>query len=249
MENYIGPEAFFLQGNSDKGVLLLHGFTGSPAEMRPLGEFLQRQNYTVYAPLLPGHGSAPEDLQEMKGSDFMAAARKGFHRLNEISGITRIYIVGLSLGGLLALGLAEEGLGDRVVVLCAPVWLQEKKGEFARYLYPLIPYINRPKKGFQIAGKSVYSGYRRMPIKALGNILLLRNQVLKKLSNIFQPLLLVYSNAEWTVKPESADYIEERAIHSQVRQVRLQESGHVVTLDKERDVVFREILMFIEEDI
>lgn len=249
MERSIGPEAFFLRGSSEKGVLLLHGFTGSPAEMRPLGDFLHRLGHTVYAPLLPGHGTVPEDLQEKTYQDYLKSSREGVHKLKEIEGINDISIIGLSLGGLLALALAEEGEGDRIAILCAPVWIQEKLGELARFLYPVFPYIKRSKKGFRIDGKLVYPGYQRMPVKALGNMLLFRNIVMKKLSQIFQPLLLIYSNAETTVVPKSADYIEKNAIHSKVRQIRLKESGHVVTLDKERKVVFQEISEFIEEEL
>src|SRR4051812_28032023 len=71
-----GAESFFLPGGPT-GVLLLHGFTSSPAEVRPLGDFLAAQGYTVYSPLLAGHGTAPEDLRGTTWRDWVASAEAG----------------------------------------------------------------------------------------------------------------------------------------------------------------------------
>src|SRR5436190_11697172 len=83
-----GAEPFFLPGGPT-GVLLTHGFTSSPAEVRPLGLFLAEQGYTVYAPRLAGHGTAPEDLQTTSWPEWVASARAGLAELRA-AGCTRI---------------------------------------------------------------------------------------------------------------------------------------------------------------
>lgn len=247
-ENWeIGPSGFFLKGTSGKGILLLHGFTASAAEMRLLGEFLHQRGDTVSAPLLPGHGTTPEDLKERTYEDFIAAATEAYQALASSEGIKEVYIIGQSMGGLLALYLAEQGLGSKIVALAAPVWIHQKLGEYSKFIHFFKPFAHRRKKKFRINGKLVYPGYSRMPLKSLASTLTLRKLVLKDLAKIKQPLLLIYSDSEHTVKSESADYIEARAIHSKVTQLRLDNSGHTITLDRQKEIAFQGIADFFEE--
>src|SRR5262249_2909794 len=114
---------FFLPGGPT-GVLLTHGFTSSPAEVRPLGAFLAEQGYTVYGPRLAGHGTAPEDLRTTNWPDWVAAARGGIAELRT-AGCERIALIGLSLGGTISLYLAahEPGAYLGVVTMNSPVYL------------------------------------------------------------------------------------------------------------------------------
>jgi Esterase/lipase len=244
----IGAEAFFLEGTSNVAVLMLHGLTASAAEMRLLGDFLHARGYTVWAPLLPGHGTSPEDLQEKTYQDFIRSALEGYDRLKECRGVEKVHIVGQSMGGLLALYLAEKGLGDKIVVLAAPVWIHQSLGEFSRILHHVKPYTERRKKPFRFDGRLIYPGYSKMPLKTVASTWELRKEVLEKLADITQPLLLIYSDTEHTVKPESADFIEKNAVNSKVRQIRLNDSGHTITLDKQREKAFQEILEFFENN-
>ena len=165
MDWEIGPSEFFLSGDSGKALLLLHGFTASAAEMRPLGDFFHKRGYTVYAPLLPGHGTTPEDLKERTYEDFIGAAMAGYEKLKAIQGIEEIYVVGQSMGGLLALYLAEQGKGAKVVALAAPVWIHQRLGEYAKYLHYFKAFTERRKKIFRMNGKVIYPGYSQMPLK------------------------------------------------------------------------------------
>lgn len=247
-ENWeIGPEAFLMKRRSSKGVLLLHGFTSSAAEMRLLGTFLYEKGYIVYAPLLPGHGTTPEDLQKKNYQDFVQEAIQGYRKLQEIEGVEEIYLVGQSMGGLLALYLAEKGYGEKLAVLAAPVWIQESLGEWAWALQYIKPFTERRKKTIRVNGKLVYRGYSRMPLSTLASMLKLRRKVINNLKKITRPMLLIYSRAEHTVKPESADYIARSASNCHVRRVWLDRSGHAITLDNQKEIAFQEILNFFEE--
>lgn len=243
----IGPEAFLLRGTSSKGALLLHGFTSSAAEMRLLGNFLHEKGYTVYAPLLPGHGTTPEDLQKKNYQDFIREALEGYRKLEEIENVREIYLAGQSMGGLLALYLAEKGYGKKLAVLAAPVWIQQSLGEWAWVLQYIKPFTERRKKPMRINGELVYRGYSKMPLSTLASMLKLRRKVIENLKKITNPMLLIYSRAEHTVKPESADYIAQNASNCMVKQVWLDRSGHAITLDNQKEIAFQEIWNFFEE--
>ena len=246
MKEYNGNRAFWQAGTNGIGVLLLHGFTGSPVEMCLLGESLANEGYTVYAPLLPGHGTSPEDLAERTQDEFLEAVEEAYLKLQETCLV--IHVVGQSMGGLLALSLATQGKGRKIVALAAPVWLVQRIGEWAGILHHFKAYTERRKKRFRIGKKEITNGYSRMPLKSLAEVLKLRDQVLEELGKITQPLLLIYSNSEHTVKPESADKIAELATSASVEIIRLEKSGHIITLDNEREPVFEHIIRFLKED-
>jgi len=102
-----GPAAPFSLGEGDHACLLLHGLTGSPAEVRPVGEALARAGFRAVGPLLPGHGTTPEDLETVTRSDMLDAAREAFFSLR---GARRLYLCGLSMGALLAPAVDMAGM-------------------------------------------------------------------------------------------------------------------------------------------
>ena len=98
-------QPFFYEGN-DTGVLLIHGFTGTCGQMRPLGEALRGAGYTVMAPLLPGHGTSLEDMSRTSGGDWLHCVRDAYVSLEKM--VERVVVCGLSMGVKLATILAEE---------------------------------------------------------------------------------------------------------------------------------------------
>src|SRR5712692_3545910 len=102
-----GPAAPFSLGEGDDACLLLHGLTGAPAEVRPVGEALARAGFRAVGPLLPGHGTSPQDLEAVTRSDMLDAAREA---LLSLRGARRVYLCGLSMGALLAVRLAAKGV-------------------------------------------------------------------------------------------------------------------------------------------
>ena len=122
-----GAEPFYCAGG-ETGVLLLHGLTGSPAEMRLLGESLAEAGFTVLAVRLPGHGTIPEDLERMTAGDWLSAAMDGYAVLASDARVRRIAVVGHSMGALLALMLASLRDVSKVVSVAAPIVIRKERG-------------------------------------------------------------------------------------------------------------------------
>ena len=144
MKTVIQPRAepYFFPGN-DTGCLLLHGFTGSPTETRWLGEFLAEQGYSVLGVRLSGHGTRPEDLIRMRWRDWLANAEDGWHLLRQST--TRIFVIGLSMGGVLTLSLAARYKAAGIVTMSTPYALDpDPRLRFAKLISLVIPF---QKKG------------------------------------------------------------------------------------------------------
>lgn len=132
-------EPYFHAGHSTVGCLLLHGIGGTPANMRVIAEALQSRGFTVYVPLLPGHGTTVRALQASTGEQWLACARDGYDRLRAV-GCTRIVPIGLSLGGILAGLIAAERDCAALCLISAPIRMRAYL-HVARVLSPLLPAI------------------------------------------------------------------------------------------------------------
>ena len=236
-----GAEPFLLRGNS-RGVLLLHGFTGAPAEMRLLGEHLHRQGYTVLAVRLPGHGTDIRDMEPTNWKHWYGAAIDGYHILTGLC--TEIHVVGLSMGGLLALKLSAEYPVHSVAALSAPVFLADRRIKLLPLYRLFRRYAAKKQRDYDIAAK-LFVGYDSTPLSSLSSLLELIIQVPQDIDEITCPTLLVQSRREHTVRPESASFLFEQ-IKSPVKELFwLEKSGHIVTLDNERELVVDKISEFL----
>lgn len=240
-----GAEPFLLPGG-DQGVLLIHGFTGSPAEMRLLGEYLQAQGYTVLAPRLCGHGTSPEEMAKTAWRHWYTEVENGYHYLQ---GFCReVSVVGLSMGALLALKLALEYPVKQIVTMSAPFFLTDRRLPFLP-IYRLFKRFapKRRRKLYPVDGK--YSvAYNRTPLSSLESLLELIEQVKTSLPVVSRPLLIIQSRSEHTVRPEGAQYLYDYAGSSRKQLIWLENSGHIVTLDRERDLVFAGIHEFLQAE-
>ena len=236
-----GAEPFFLPGG-DHGVIVVHGFTGSPSEMRPLGEYLQAQGFTVLGPRLCGHGTCVQELNQTKWPQWYTSVEDAFFLLR---GVCRtVSVVGLSMGGLMALKLGTEYPVARVVTLSAPIYINDKR---LAYL-PLIRLFRRysPKRRRRYNAGDQYSvGYDQFPLAAVSSLLELIKHISQQLPQLKVPLLVVQSRNEHTVIPQSAQYIYDRAGSREKELLWLDKSGHVVTLDVERYMLFEKITAFL----
>ena len=242
-----GAETFLLEGNNGKAVLLLHGYTGTTAEMRPLGNHLNSLGYTVLCPRLPGHGTSVEDLKETVASQWVAAAKLGYAILAKQ--YSKIYVAGLSMGGLLAIVIAATEKVERAALLATPIFLQDKRAPFLPILRYFIHYLPKHKRNYHEMQKYCQA-YDRMPTKPLTSLFALIKACKKELvQKITVPCIVLQSTIEHTVKPKSAQYIYDNlgTPKEAKKLVWLEKSGHILTLDAEHEKVFQTVADFFAE--
>ena len=239
-------EPFYFNGGPT-GVLLLHGLSGSPAEMRLLGEVLAEAGFTVLAIRLPGHGTVPEDLERTTAGDWLAAAMDGYAILDSDKKVKRIAVAGHSMGALLALKLASMRQVSHVISVSAPIFIRKERG------IGLLPPREKakgmflPKKQPSLPGIPVrcLTGYAVMSIISVHELLDLTEAVLKSLPKVDAPLLVIQGKKDHTVEMESAQYIADHVVSTIKRVVLLPRAGHQVLLGVEREKAYSEIIGFL----
>jgi carboxylesterase len=226
------------------GVLLSHGFTGSPASMRPWGEFLAEHGLTVRVPRLPGHGTTWQEMNRTRWSDWYAEAETALDDL--VARCEQVVVGGLSMGGCLALRLAQQrGRDVASLMLVNPAVASENKQLRA---VPVIKWLvpSRPGIGNDIKKPGVDEHcYSRMPLKALHSMMQMWQQTCEDLPKVTQPLLLFRSAEDHVVDPLSSRLIAQRVSSRDLDEHVLANSYHVATLDNDAPAVFDESLKFI----
>ena len=229
---------FFFRGDR-RGVLLIHGFTGTPAHLRPLGEALHKEGYTVLGVCLSGHGTTIEDMERFRWSDWLRDVRDGFHRL--AATCDEIYVAGLSMGGVLSLILAQEQPLQAVVSIAAPMRLINRTAYFAFLAKHVMRY--QRWRGDPDHKPSPYDlGYRDTPIRKIPDLLRLMRMAERGLSRITCPLLIVQGDLDRTVRADSPQIIYGGATRCASKRIlRLEKSRHVCTVEPEFDALYTAI--------
>jgi carboxylesterase len=222
-----GP--FDLGDRDGSGVLCIHGLTGTPYEVRPPAEALARSGFRCVGPLLPGHGQTPLALARTRRAEWTEAVVDAWDALATQHG--RVYVLGLSLGGVLALRVGARRPVAGLVVLAAPLEL----GPLIRFTIPWLSRIVRfvPKTPAieDVAARARHPGYDRMPLRAVAELIRLGREVRAELGRVTAPIRLIFSEGDPTVRPANAELIL-RGIASADRDVRwLARSQHVLPVD------------------
>lgn len=229
-------------GSGELGVLLCHGFTGSPASLRPWADHLVAEGFRVRLPLLPGHGTSWEQLNETSWTDWYAMVETSFRLLRQEC--RTVFVAGLSMGGCLALRLAER-YGDDVagLVLVNPA---VNSSNPALKAVPLLRRLIPSMKGItnDIARGGDEGGYDRMPLTALGSMAEMWRNVRQNLDRVDQPVLLFRSATDHVVDPSSAKAIVAGINSHDVTVRTLERSYHVATLDYDAPTIFAESVQF-----
>lgn len=234
---------------SNVGCLLLHGFSGSPLEMVPLGEALQAEGWTVSIAQLAGHGTSPTELARTRWQDWVASARAAYADLRRRS--SRTAIVGLSMGGALALYLAATEGTDAVVAISTPVRVRPLIAGAARMVsrvMPLAPVVLRLSPRDPVV-KQYRSPYTQIPLGATSELSALLETAMQTLPSLTAPLLVVQGRRDWVIPKDSGPEIVARAAHAPSRLLWLRRSGHVATLDRDRDLLFEEVKGFLHQHL
>ncbi len=237
-----GAEPFFLPGG-ETGVLIVHGFTGAPSEMRLVGKYLNNLGYTVLAPRLLGHGTTPEDMAKTSWPHWYSSVEDAYHVLSGTC--SNVAAVGLSMGGLLTLKLASEYPLRKLAVLSTPIYIANKKLKLLPLYRMFTNFVRKKRKRLPAEGEEYSISYDMTPLTSLTSLIQLIDHVVTLLPSVTLPTLVMQSKNEHTVEPESAQFIYNNLGSTDKKLVWLNKSGHIITLDAEREYVFQEIGQFL----
>ena len=239
-----GAEPFAADG-SEVGVLLSHGFTGSPQSLRPWAEHLAAAGLTVRLPRLPGHGTRWQDLNDTRWPDWYGELERAF---DDLRGRCRqVFGMGLSMGGTLVIRLAEQRPADVAgLVLVNPSLGTERKD--VKYALPLLHRVVPSLAGIgsDIRKPGVTElAYERTPLRAMHSLSRLWPLVVADLGLVTAPVLLYRSRVDHVVEPMSGRLLRDGASSTEVTEVILEDSFHVATLDHDAPAIFAGSLDFV----
>lgn len=238
-----GAEAYRHAGGST-GVLLCHGFTGSPQALRPWAEFLAEAGLTVSLPRLPGHGTTWQEMARTRWEDWYAEIDRAFDELHAAT--DEIFVMGLSMGSCLALRLAElRGQAVSGLVLVNPsVAAETKLFLLAPILKLVVPSLKGVTNDIKKPGMTEL-GYDRVPVKAAATLPGLWQVTTRHLDQVSQPVLVYRSTTDHVVGDANVEILR-RALPADQLEVRAcPDSYHVATLDNDAGAIFAGSLQFV----
>jgi carboxylesterase len=245
-------EPFFFPGDPSKpGCLLIHGFTGAPKEMRWMGEYLHQRGYTCLGVRLAGHATCLDDMIRARWTDWTASVEDGYHLLRGVT--SDIFLVGLSMGGILSLLMSTRLDVKGVIAMSTPsrlpsdypLWYIELMSLFVK---------SRPKTDegpgsgwFDQTAWQDHVSYARNPIRPAAELKKLILAMRAALPEVRVPVLLMHSTDETYVMPDNMDEIYTGLVNTADKtKLYLTGSGHVLTRDAARQQVFQAAVEFLQ---
>jgi len=246
-------------------VLLFHGLTGSPFELKKYGQFLYNNGYDVYAECLPGHGEKFDEIYTVKYQDWLDFAYLKFLQLNEK--YEKVFVSGLCLGAVLALAVAIKYKDDisGVISLSTTLFLDGWRLPWYKVLIPLAlstiirfyycypecePHGIKNERTRSVVKKLLEKGNVGMndfPMTGIYELLKLSSYVRKNLSQITAPILLIHSKEDDLTSTKSAKVVYKNISSEDKKLIILYDSYHMVLYDNEKDYVFNEAINFLNQ--
>ena len=244
-------EPFFFPGKTGQpGCLLTHGFTGAPKEMRWMGEYLSGQGFPSLGVRLAGHATRPEDMIRARYTDWMVSVEDGYHLLRGVT--DRVYLIGLSMGGILSLLMSTKLDVAGVIAMSTPYQIPVNyPAGLLRLMSKVVPYQPKVKgdvgeSWFDKDAFTEHVSYPKNPIRSAAELQLMLSEMRAALPEIKVPVLLIHSKNDTYVSPENVEHIYASLTTSDKTKVYVTESGHVVTRDAARGEVFAAAKEFIQ---
>ena len=226
------------------GVLLIHGFLGTPVSIKPWAQSLTEEGYTVSAPLLPGHGTSPNALNKTTWEDWYSCVEREFLKLrNECE---RVFVAGFSMGGALALRLSQIR-GSEIegtILLNASIYDERKIFHLVPVLSKLLPTLKGGPTDVAKPNPPIHT-YDRIPLRALDSLRKLWKIVERDLYLVDLPLMVAYSINDHTVHPVCSETIIDNVFSVDIREVIFEKSFHNVCLDYDSEGLNEETIEFI----
>jgi carboxylesterase len=247
-------EPFFFPGSKTTGILLIHGFTGAPKEMRWMGETLnQKHGFTCLGVRLAGHATRPADMIRSRHEDWLASVEDGYHLLRGVC--ERVVLAGLSMGGALSLISATRLPVIGVVAMATPYGLPpDWRLDYTEVLSKFIPYMPKSKDPpgtgwFDKAAWQEHVAYPQNPLRSIGELKKLLELLRASLAGATAPTLLIYSQNDNYLplgSLNSMEYIYNHLGSSRKEKLVVSGSGHVIPRDAQREQVFKAAAEFIQ---
>jgi carboxylesterase len=249
------------------GVLLIHGLTGSPFEMKYLAKRLNKAGFSVKGPYLEGHGMSLKDLSRTHWNDWYQSVRESFLEMK--ASHESVSAVGLCMGALLALHLAREFGSElkAVSLISTTLFYDGWNLPWYRFLLPLAYYTPiryfysfTETDPFGIKNKQVRArivnlmensaiAYTKTPAPSLHELFKLARQIKRELHEITTPTLILHSKEDDLTSPKNADYVEKRIGSTTLKKVILDDCYHMMTIDNQKDLVADETIRFFSDQV
>lgn len=240
-----GCEPFFLERGTT-GCLLIHGFCGSPPEMRLVGEHLAEKGITCLGVRLAGHGTTPEDFSKTTWKDWMASAEEGYKELEKKC--KTVFVAGLSMGGAITLYLGAKYKPKGIICYSAAAGIFDWRVRLVPIGSRFIKFVPVPIEKNDLTDKSAIryvKTYERLPLVCVLGLLDLMNNVKGAIPKVTVPALIMHGKKDKTLSIKNAHLIYSAIASSDKKLVLLENSGHAITVDSDKDKVFKETWEFI----
>ena len=235
------PKPFFFE-EGPRAVLFLHGFTGNSSDTRQMGRFLQKKGYTSYAPHYEGHGEPPEALLASNPNIWWKQVLEAYDFLKE-KGYEEIAVVGLSLGGDFALKLSQHRDCIGISTMCSPMYIKTTGNMFEGVLAYAREFKKREGKSQEQIDIEMSHFH---PTSMLEDLQATIQGVRDSLSSVYAPIFVVQSTNDKMINPDSANIIYNE-VSSDEKYIKWYEnSGHVITIDKEKDQLHEDMYQYLE---
>ncbi len=240
-----GANSFFIK-KGKVGVLFIHGFTSTPQEFGKFGSYLSKKNITIYCPLLKGHGTSPEHMSTTNWKDWCNDAEKALIELKK--SCNKVYVIGNSMGGNIAMILSSKHSLDGIVLLGTPMFF--KRHRLLRTLLQLYARLQRYQKKMypKNIDKKIFQGkvhYDRIPLNNTFDLFKIIKESKKILPEITCPTLIMQSSSDYIIKQDNAQFIYNN-IKSKIKDiVFIPPSYHVFIVDRYKKKAFDESYNFI----
>ena len=241
-------EPFFLPAGN-VGCVLIHGFTGTPKEMRIMGDYLFENGITALGIRLAGHATQVSDMKRTRWEDWLASVEDGINILS--NSCDKIFLAGLSMGGALGLLAASIYKVDGVIAMSTPYEISKDwRINFTKPLSIFFPTIKKDQSNTadQLHAKN-HIDYPVYPTRSIAELNELLKILQRELQHINKPVLLINSKNDQSVPFSHAEKFLQSIPSHQIDSITLEKSRHVVTEDIERDIVFNAALAFINKHV
>jgi carboxylesterase len=251
-ERHLINKPFFFEGTNGEAVLLVHGWTSTPYELRRLGVYLNENGFTAKGIQLSGHGTVPKDLENIAWLTWVEDVRKEYEKLKEE--YQKVYLVGTSIGANISMLMAKEKSDIAGIVLMATPYRIRKESIVLFFAKILMLFKNKYRKKFYPPTFGLSTtitriiSYQSYPVKSALETFELIKEARKDLEKITQPCLLMQSTHDHVVAKDSMECIYEGIGSKRKKKVYVSKAYHTFISDIRNEHIFHDILDFLNEN-